>query len=267
MKAWLTYLLVIIATTSIGQSVGRLAFDASLAYDAGNFERSDSLYRICIDRAPDDFTYRYNAGLASYRQARWDSALMHFEVALTMDSSMQDEVYYNMGDCHLSDWQGMIIELDLVSSLIAEMEPRADLTIEERLKQFLARDSLLAVQDELIEQKVVALESAMESFKACLRLNPDDEDARYNLLYTMGKLYEPEEDEASDQPDSPDEEKKKDESRAEEVKAACFEQIRKGDFEGAYRYLARERAQDESLKSLDPLVEKLGLIVEILQSK
>lgn len=266
MRGLITYLLLLISCGGMAQSTARMASDASLAYDAGNFERADSLYRICVNRSPDNFVYKYNAGLTAYHMAEWDSALVHFELSLGLDSAMTDEVHYNIGDCQLSRWQGMVIELDLVSSLIAEMEPRPDLTIEDRLKQFLAKDSLLAVQDVLIEEKVVALEMAVESFKSCLRLNPDDEDARYNLLYTYGKLYEPEPEKPENDPQD-QEDNEAEATRAEEVKAKCFEQIKKGDFEGAYDYLAGELARDESLDTLDPLLEKLGLIVDILKGR
>lgn len=246
------------------QSIARLAANASAAYDNENYYEADSLYKRCIVEDPARFDVRYNAGLTQMHLNVVDSALNTFEYALPLADSSAWKVHYNMGNCHLAQWIQRDLHLEYVTLELEDLD-LASGDISERLQAFIFKDSLLALQGTLLDGKMDALDDAINAYKSSLRRNPSHDDARYNLLWAKGKIpveEEPEPDGEKD--DKEDQDKPPPNPELENIKKAVFEHIKKGDFEGAYEYLARKREGNESLSSLDDLLEKLGIINEIL---
>lgn len=269
MRKWaLLILLSACAHAGWTQSVARTAADASKAVADENYMLADSLYSLCLQEAPNRFDLLYNAALVELRLHFVDSALSTFETALTHAGPEAWKVHYNTGNCLLAQWIQRDLHLEYVSIELEDLDTEAG-DISDRLQAFLAKDSLLALQGELLDGKMASLEASITAYKASLLENPLHDDARYNLLWAKGKIpveEEEEEEESVEKEDQDDDEKEKPKHpEMEAIKKAVFDHIKNGDFPGAYAYLAEKRDGDESLSSLDDLLDKLEFINEILQ--
>ena len=263
MMRWQLLLIAVLLTKATGaQSLKRMAADAHAAYKAEAYPTADSLYRIARTKSPSDFTLAYNAALTKYRLTQLDSAEALFNTALGLADSMQAQIQYNLGNTALMDWMMKDLALEHVSLLLNEASFSQGLSVQERLTQFLAKDSLLSVQKDLLDGKQAALELAMAHYKSALRIDPADEQARYNLLFARGKIPTSPENSKRNDPDDQKETPKN--ARVKALKQEAFEYIQNGKFEDAYRLLAGAQRQDPNLKGLDGLLEKLSLVLEIL---
>lgn len=261
----IVWTIALFAAASYGwaQSPKKLASRAHTAYTAENFALADSLYGQCLLTAPDDAVYQFNAGTAAYRNNRYDSALVYFERAMVLADTLAASAHYNRGNCHMMRWLTTDLELDYVKSLIDDMSSAEGLTIEQRLNQFLAKDSLMVERDELLVTKEGALESAIVAFRSAMLVDPLHDKARYNFLFAKGKRPGEAPPPAQD-PDDSNDDGSGDNGKLEEIRKKGFDLIRDGKFEAAYRYLSQERQRDETLTGLDPILEKLGVILQIL---
>lgn len=260
-------ILLVIATgwtfVAGAQSLKRVAADAYAAYNEEAYFKADSLYGMVRSQAPEHFAYTYNAAMTKYRLTQLDSAEVLFTLALAQTDSMQAAVHYNLGNNALMDWVLLDLELEHVAVLLEEASASEGLSVQERLTKFLEKDSLLVLQQTLLDGKEAALDRAIDHYKSTLRLNPSDEDARYNLLFARGKIppppgTEPPADEDQSEDDSPED------TRIKDLKTQAFEYIREGKFEQAFNLLNGAKQRNPGLQGLDGLLDKLSLVLEIL---
>ena len=260
-------ILLVIATgwtfVAGAQSLKRVAADAYAAYNEEAYFKADSLYGMVRSQAPEHFAYTYNSALTKYRLTQLDSAEVLFTLALAQTDSMQAAVHYNLGNNALMDWLLKDLELEHVAVLLEEASASEGLSVQERLTKFLEKDSLLVLQQTLLDGKEAALDRAIDHYKSTLRLDPSDEDARYNLLFARGKIppppgTDPPADEDQSEVDSPED------TRIKDLKIQAFEYIREGKFEQAFNLLNGAKQRNPGLQGLDGLLDKLSLVLEIL---
>lgn len=252
-----------LTTVAGAQSLKRVAADANAAYNEEAYLRADSLYGVVRAQAPGDFAYTYNTALTKYRLTQLDSAEALFTLALAQTDSMQATVHYNLGNTALMDWVLQDLELEHVAVLLEEASASKGLSVQERLTKFLEKDSLLVVQQTLLDGKEAALGNAINHYKSTLRLHPSDEDARYNLLFARGKIPPPPGSEPPADEDEPENDSPED-TRVKDLKTQAFEYIREGKFEQAFNLLNGAKQRNPELNGLDGLLDKLGLVLEIL---
>lgn len=255
--------LIVLAT--FGQSAKRLAADGWQAYENGNFKQADSLYTAARLKGEADFALTYNAALTKLQLAHTDSARVFFERSLLLPDSLPALVQYNLGNLSLMEWARKSLELEEVEWMLEEASATQGLSVEERLEKYLEKDSLLVRQKELLDGKVKSLETAINHYKTTLLLDATDDDARYNLLYARGKIPPPPEEKNDPSPEDKKDDQPQNATREKEVKGKAFEYIQQGQFNQAYRYLQRELSADPDLKSLESLLENLGVILNILE--
>lgn len=112
-------------------------------YEKGRFKEAQQEYERLAEQHPDDPRYRYNAGTAAYRAGRYDQATNELNAAiLSQDPQLLERAYYNLGNTHFR----------------------------------------LAQQATNLAEALASLDSARASFESVGKLNPQDADARHNLL-------------------------------------------------------------------------------------
>lgn len=69
------------------------------AYENGNYEEAEAIFREEIERSPSDSRLQYNLGNALYRQGAWDEAEAAFTAALqSREIDEQVDAFFNLGN-------------------------------------------------------------------------------------------------------------------------------------------------------------------------
>ena len=126
---------------------------ANKLYEEKKYEDALKVYRDAQIEAPESAELHYNIGTTLYRKKKFDEALKELEKSLSgQDAAVQQKTYYNMGNCHYRAGDDMI-----------KMGQQEGL---ERLKQ------------------------SIEAYKKALELDPNDQDAKFNIEFVQNKLKE-----------------------------------------------------------------------------
>ncbi|MBC8418229.1 MAG: VWA domain-containing protein [Desulfobacterales bacterium] len=126
---------------------------AETAYNKGDYSLATKEYKSAAEKAPDNPQLQYNLGTAAYKEKKYDEALGAFQTALSVQNlSLQSKAYYNMGNTLYRHGQGT-----------EQSKPQ------DTIKRW---------------------EESINAYEGALKLDPDDEDARFNQEYVKKKLEE-----------------------------------------------------------------------------
>jgi len=135
-------------------------------YRAGRYEQAVAAYRAALEDGDDRPELRYNLGTALLRLGRYEEAQQQLEAALQdVDPALRQRTLYNLGNRFLEEGRGT-----------AEAETRNRL-----------------------------LDAAIEAYRDALRLDPSDQDAKWNLELALREQDLPPEEEPQDDQDQQDE--------------------------------------------------------------
>lgn len=123
------------------------------AFEKGDYTASESQYRKEWEKKKDRDALNFNLGAAVYKNEKYDEAENLFQRALSSSNlQMQQKAYYNLGNTQY------------------------------RLGQQTEKDD---------HQKTIELwQQAVQSYESALKLNPKDEDAKFNLEFVKKKLQQ-----------------------------------------------------------------------------
>jgi Ca-activated chloride channel family protein len=120
-------------------------------YRSGRFKEAQQEYEKQIEKRPDDPRLHYNAGAAAYQNHDYEKASKEFQSALVSpDLKLQQKAYYNLGN-----------------------------------SQYRAGED-----DEDLNKKLESWETAVKHFDSAFKLNPKDEDARFNRELVKQRVEE-----------------------------------------------------------------------------
>ena len=160
------------------ETIGALALVAALIagigdfergnrhYRAGRYEEAVAAYQAALEDGDERAELRYNLGTALLRLGRFDEAQQFLEAALQdVDPALRQRTLYNLGNRFLEEGRGT-----------GEAEQRNRL-----------------------------LDAAIEAYRDALRLDPADQDAKWNLELALREQDEPpQEDPQQDDQDQQD---------------------------------------------------------------
>ncbi len=148
----LLFILSILFVSSLlyGQHENKLIRRGNNQYEEGNYKDAGVLYLKSMDTKDPTFKGAFNLGDAWYKQEIYDQAAIAFD-------SLKD--------------------LDL------DKETRAQ-------TYYNLGNSLLKLSQDTTQQVQQSLPASIEAFKSSLRLDPSDEEAKYNLAYAQNLLHE-----------------------------------------------------------------------------
>ncbi len=144
--------LVVIVVLAFGtsQALGA-ASDALKKYQRGEFGRARAEFERLARKSPQDARLSFNAGAAAFQDGDYETAMKHFSQTLTArDLTLQERSYYNLGNTHFR----------------------------------LGEDSTEP------KEKQQQWEQAIQNYESALKLQPGDEDAKFNLEVVKKKLEE-----------------------------------------------------------------------------
>jgi Ca-activated chloride channel homolog len=162
---------------TLRESVATLAFVALLVlgigdfergnrhYRAGRYEQAVEAYRAALEDGDDRAELRYNLGTALLRLGRYEEAQQFLEAALEdVEPALRQRTLYNLGNRVLEEGR-------------ASAEP---------------------------EQRNRLLDAAIDAYKDALRLDPSDQDAKWNLELALRDQEQPPEEDPQDDQDQQD---------------------------------------------------------------
>ncbi len=258
----LTWCLVAASFSFFGQ-VKSLVREGNDHYKEQNYQAADSLYKLAIMKVDSFIPAIYNDGLALYQLNKFSESETKFNQVISKgDDTLKADSYYNLANLALKQWYKTDAHLGLIKMNLDELDQEEAADVEDKMDIFLLKDSLLKEQKKLLSNKEALLKKAIERYKSCLRLNPKDDDARYNLVYAY-KLR-PLDQNQNDQ----DNKDKKDQEPSEfalEMKKKALELVEQNKFVEAYQLLMNAKQKDPTVGKFDKLIQKLGVITKIKQ--
>lgn len=135
--------------------------DGNRSYNKKQYDKADVFYRKALEKDSMDYRGQYNLGNALYRQGKYDEAIRHLEQASAtngISNHQRARTLHNLGNSHAS--KGIAVLKD------GEGNP------------------------ESLQQGIAQLQQAATAYRESLKLEPKDEDTRYNLAYTMRLLQQ-----------------------------------------------------------------------------
>lgn len=171
-----------------------------------NYKKAIEMYSKNAEKASKDKKVEqtkeafYNLGNTYYRQGRWDDAIEQFRnyQKLETDELELSKSHRNIGDSYLR-------------KAITEKKPDATPQGGQQAQQ----PQQMPQQDQL--PRMEDLKNSMESYKSALRMNPQDEETRYNLT-TVQKMIQDQEDKNKDNKDNKKDQDKKDDKKDQQQK-------------------------------------------------
>ena len=177
----LLFILSILFASSLlhGQQENKLIRRGNNQYEEGNYKEAGVLYLKSMDTKNPTFKGAFNLGDAWYKQEIYNQAAIAFD-------SLKD------------------LEMD--------KEIRAQ-------TYYNLGNSLLKLSQDTTQQVQQSLPASIEAFKNSLRLNPRDEEAKYNLAYAQNLLHEQQQQQQNqDQDQNQDQEQEQEQEQNEQEK-------------------------------------------------
>lgn len=261
MNKYILNIVFLLVTSSSLSQVTNLVYDGNQLYQEGKYAEADSLYKLAIAEVDSFAPALYNHGLALYRLNEFSSAASQFESIISSgNEEHKANSYFNLGNTRLKQWYKTDATLASLKMDIDNLSQETPEVTQNKMDNFLLKDSLLNTQKKILEDKTKLLDAALESYKNCLRHNPEDNDARYNLVYA-NKLKPQNE---KDNQDKNDQEKQKGASDfAKKIKEQALKLIQENKFTEAYYLMQNAKEKDPSVAEFDKLIQKLEVITKI----
>lgn len=152
MKKLLAITLIFLSTSStiFAQASRHGLRDGNRQYNKEHYDKAELAYRRALERDTTDARGQYNLGSALYRQKKYDDAARHYEQVLSTPK--------------INDKKRANAYHNLGNSML--------------------KDALAGNQDGFMQK----LQQALSAYQEALKLNPKNEDTRYNLALTQRLL-------------------------------------------------------------------------------
>jgi hypothetical protein len=160
------------------RAAGRaLRVGASFYHDSA-FARADSAFAL----APSDARAIYDRGVALLAAGQHAAAAGHFSAAAETDTQdVRPMARYNQGNALLREARYNALMSTSLRKEATGLKPASE-DIADRLRHAVRADSMVRASLRLDARIDTALPDAISAFKAALKLDPDDDDARHNLM-------------------------------------------------------------------------------------
>lgn len=168
------------------------------AYKEQRYETAESHYQTAISENASSKEASYNLANTYYKQQRWDDALKEYQHYLTLENESPEKMssaWSNMGNVFLKKKAG-------------------------------EKGQAQPTQQQGQQQQADNLQMSMEAYKNALRLNPADDETRYNLAVVQKMIQDQQGDGGGGGQDKNEDKKedKKDEQKEEQQKQEQQEQ-------------------------------------------
>jgi tetratricopeptide (TPR) repeat protein len=182
--------------------------NGNLLYNEGKYEEALEKYRDAFQDSPDSDIVNFNLGDAFYKTQSYKEAIGHFEKALVSeDESLEQASSYNIGGAKYKYGIGK--------------------------------------EDTDLEGAIGLLEESLRHYENAMRLDADDEDAKYNYEFVKKELERLKEKLKNQEQQQEDQEQKKDEGKKERQQKDSESKEEEGEHPEEDKKPQEEEQQDE----------------------
>ena len=143
--------LMLMAFLLVSQNAYASPRSAEKAYNRGEYSLAAKEYKAAAKKAPDKAQLQFNLGAATYKEKKYKEALVAFQTAMKVQEiPLQNKAYYNMGN-----------------TLYRQGEETEKSKPQDTIKHW---------------------EESIKAYEGALKLDPNDQDARFNQEYVKKKL-------------------------------------------------------------------------------
>ena len=265
MQLLITGILLMLTTVSYGQWEKKYTQMGNDSLQRENFTDADSLYQLALGINPEYTPAAYNRAILQYKKGEIANAELAFSDLIDrVQDSLQSHCHYNRGNCRIRSWFAQDLEIERLDEEIVATEDNEKASVKSRMENYVLRDSLLKVHQELLQERDRTLQGALEDYKQTIRLNPDDDQARYNLMYARALLPIPEVEKEKQK----EKQKKQDKNEESAFVKKTYEQVMKlieeNKFKEAHTLMQSASQQDPGMQKYQKLMQKLEVLSKIL---
>jgi hypothetical protein len=232
-------------------------------FDTLNYTAALTHFLKANNYVDSNYTSYFNAGNSFLKLQQPDSALRYFELSsgFAKDSITQSNIWHNHGNSWLLSYAMSQHQLAKNLQLADSIGQSMGEDIQSKIRNTIAKDSVLKENDTLIKSRKTILNNALGSYKQALNYFYKNDSAQYNYIYTLNLLFE----EEKDSKDKKDDKKKEPTEFALKTKEKALELVNKHQFKAAYKLLEEAQKKDETVSNFNGLMGKLKDITEILE--
>ncbi|MCB9184760.1 MAG: hypothetical protein H6591_12685 [Flavobacteriales bacterium] len=232
------------------------------AYHDSAYQVADSAFAL----APDDARAVYDRGVNGLALHGPVYAAEHFGTAARLDSgNVRPLAFYNSGAAQLQEAREAESTIARITRDLERTAPTTD-DINDRLHALVQTDSLRRESHRLEGRIDTALTGSIEAFKNSLRHDPDQEDARHNLMLAMRLWAKRQKDKARDGDKNDKDKEKALTERARLLLEKADELVDAFRFQEALRVLQDGLKQEPSLSTKKEYMDKLDLVTKAAQA-
>lgn len=254
--------LALLALGACGSPEQRLAeralHDGVLAHQDSAFLAADSAFAV----APGDPRVLYDRGVNMIALKDPAAASGYFEAAARLDSSaVRRMAFYNLGNARLDDARQAESSVSRIRLEVGRVKPATD-DINDRLRALVQVDSMQRTAERLDAGIDSSLLASMESYKATLRLDPANEDARHNLMLAKAAWSQRQKEKERQGRDKDDQQDKALTEKAKMLIQKADDLVEAYRFQEALQLLQDGLKKEPSLRSKKEYMDKLDLVTK-----
>ncbi|MBR1630886.1 MAG: tetratricopeptide repeat protein [Paludibacteraceae bacterium] len=156
MRKILIILTSLLAIPAFAQRAGVLVERGNRQYEQGHYDQAVTDYKRALNKRPQSVEANYNLGNACFRQQVDSQAVRQYHQALQLcdpsDKQTQADLWHNIGNAHYHE------------------------------AAMLRQQAAYGMNQEALSQSGKSLDKAIAAYQQSLRLNPEDDETRYNLV-------------------------------------------------------------------------------------
>jgi Ca-activated chloride channel family protein len=183
-RTLISVILILFVLSANGQNEHKITRKGNKLYEKNQYADAEANYKKALEIDPKHYQASFNLGDAYFKQERFDEAITQFTIAAhaTEKDELKNKAYYNLGNANL-----------------------------EAFKKLSSSN-----QQEDMKKKSAYLDKSIEAYKQALRINPRDENAKYNLSYALKHKNEGGGGQSQQQDKQDQQQEKKDENKQQE---------------------------------------------------
>jgi tetratricopeptide (TPR) repeat protein len=249
----------------IAPNINKIIREGNTQFRNKKYAIAEKSYRKALNINKDNSLASFNLGDALYEQQKFDEAKTNFNLALkaSKDKNEIAKANHNLGNTLLKESLAINSTIKEINKEINNLNDDSNKDIITKVNDYVKTDSLSDRVAFLHNQFDSLILVSSEAFKNSLRLNPLDDDSRYNLAFCQMFIKN-----ENDKKNKKQKENKKEPTKfAIGIKKQSDKLVSQRKYSEAYNLLSNGLKKDPTINEYSDYMNKLGDIIEINNKK
>ena len=249
----------------IAPNVNKIIREGNMQFKNKKYASAEKSYSKALNINKDNSLTSFNLGDALYEQQKFDEAKIFFNLSLKTSKNKKEiaEVNNNLGNTFLKESLEINSTIKEINKEIDILNDDSNKDIITKVNDYVKSDSLSRRIEFLHKQFDSLITVSSDAFKNSLRLNPLDDDSRYNLAFCQMFIKN-----ENDKKNKKQKENKKEPTKfAIGLKKQSDKLVSQRKYSEAYNLLSNGLKKDPTIDEFRDYMNKLGDIIEINNKK